>query len=97
MSRVDAAPETDLPERDLGPLAWVEAELRRSLEGAAKSLRRFLRDAEPTNAPRQWPPMALYGEPEPSEPRLFENAEAIGIEAARSGKARGVVRGRGGA
>ncbi len=31
---------------DLGPLAWVLDELRRSLDGATKALRRFVRDAE---------------------------------------------------
>ena len=33
-------------EQDLGPLAWVLDELRKSLEGVAKSMRRFVRDAE---------------------------------------------------
>jgi len=41
----DAA-EPALHERDLGPLAWVVAELRRGIEGAVKSLRRFVREAE---------------------------------------------------
>ncbi|TAG34351.1 MAG: response regulator [Polaromonas sp.] len=31
---------------DLGPLAWVLDELRKSLDGAAKALKRFVRDAE---------------------------------------------------
>lgn len=31
---------------DLGPLAWVLEELRKSLEGATKAMRRFVRDAE---------------------------------------------------
>ena len=31
---------------DLGPLAWVLDELRKSLEGAAKALKRFVREAE---------------------------------------------------
>ncbi|WP_394755503.1 Hpt domain-containing protein [Rhodoferax sp.] len=31
---------------DLGPLAWVLEELRKSLTGATKALRRFVRDAE---------------------------------------------------
>ncbi|MEG1769350.1 MAG: Hpt domain-containing protein, partial [Comamonas sp.] len=35
-------------EQDLGPLAWVIDELRKSLEGAAKSLARFAREAELT-------------------------------------------------
>ena len=33
-------------ESDLGPLAWVLDELRKSLDGATKALRRFVRDAE---------------------------------------------------
>ncbi|KAF1049772.1 Hpt domain-containing protein [Xylophilus sp.] len=33
-------------EHDLGPLAWVQGELRKSLDSAVKSLRRFVRDAE---------------------------------------------------
>lgn len=32
---------------DLGPLAWVLEELRKSLDSAAKSLRRFAREADP--------------------------------------------------
>lgn len=31
---------------DLGPLAWVLDELRKSLDGATKAIRRFVRDAE---------------------------------------------------
>ena len=31
---------------DLSAIAWVQEELRRSLEAAHKSLRRFLKDAE---------------------------------------------------
>ena len=31
---------------DLGPLAWVLDELRKSLEGATKAIRRFVRDAD---------------------------------------------------
>ena len=34
------------PIDDLSALAWVQAELRRSLENANKALRRYLRDAE---------------------------------------------------
>ena len=38
---------TDLPvQDDLSALAWVNAELRRSLEAANKALRRFLKEAE---------------------------------------------------
>ena len=33
-------------EQDLGPLAWVLDELRKSLDGAVKSRRRFIHDAE---------------------------------------------------
>jgi chemosensory pili system protein ChpA (sensor histidine kinase/response regulator) len=38
--------ETDVAANDLGPLAWVLDELRKSLDGASKALRRFVRDAE---------------------------------------------------
>ena len=46
--QANAAPtrDTDIAVNDLGPLAWVLDELRKSLEGATKSLRRFVRDAE---------------------------------------------------
>ncbi len=37
---------TDRAMHDLGPLAWVLDELRKSLDGATKALRRFVRDAE---------------------------------------------------
>ena len=40
------AAEGDLAVNDLGPLAWVLDELRKSLEGAAKALKRFVWDAE---------------------------------------------------
>ena len=40
------ASETDFVMNDLGPLAWVLDELRKSLEGATKALKRFARDAE---------------------------------------------------
>ncbi|WP_372826216.1 Hpt domain-containing protein [Polaromonas sp.] len=40
------AAELDLAVSDLGPLAWVLDELRKSLDGAAKALKRFVRDAE---------------------------------------------------
>ena len=36
----------ELAANDLGPLAWVLDELRKSLDGATKALRRFVRDAE---------------------------------------------------
>ncbi|MDO9402796.1 MAG: Hpt domain-containing protein [Polaromonas sp.] len=38
--------ELDLAVNDLGPLAWVLDELRKSLDSAAKALKRFVRDAE---------------------------------------------------
>ncbi len=38
--------EADIAANDLGPLAWVLDELRKSLDGASKALRRFVRDAE---------------------------------------------------
>ncbi|AVO49935.1 hybrid sensor histidine kinase/response regulator [Melaminivora suipulveris] len=40
------APDGAHGEQDLGPLAWVLDELRKTLEGAAKAMRRFVRDAE---------------------------------------------------
>ena len=40
-----AADGAQPPEQDLGPLAWVHEELRKSLDGALKSLRRFVREA----------------------------------------------------
>ena len=40
------AADLDLTVNDLGPLAWVMDELRKSLDGAAKALKRFVRDAE---------------------------------------------------
>ena len=40
------ATELDLAVNDLGPLAWVLDELRKSLDGSAKALKRFVRDAE---------------------------------------------------
>jgi chemosensory pili system protein ChpA (sensor histidine kinase/response regulator) len=38
--------DNELATTDLGPLAWVLDELRKSLDGATKALRRFVRDAE---------------------------------------------------
>ena len=40
------AAELESAVSDLGPLAWVLDELRKSLEGANKALKRFVRDAE---------------------------------------------------
>ncbi|MES2423065.1 MAG: Hpt domain-containing protein [Pseudomonadota bacterium] len=45
-----ATAPTDAAPQDLGPLAWVQDELRKSLEAAIKSLRRFVRDANLTRA-----------------------------------------------
>ena len=38
--------DNELAVSDLGPLAWVLDELRKSLDGATKAMRRFVRDAE---------------------------------------------------
>ncbi|MEK9802368.1 MAG: hybrid sensor histidine kinase/response regulator, partial [Curvibacter sp.] len=38
--------DNDQQLNDLGPLAWVLDELRKSLDGASKAIRRFVRDAE---------------------------------------------------
>ncbi len=47
MSSNPAGPsENELAVSDLGPLAWVLDELRKSLDGATKALRRFVRDAD---------------------------------------------------
>ncbi|MGE6340541.1 Hpt domain-containing protein, partial [Acidovorax sp. NPDC077664] len=45
---VNNAPAADWSQgdQDLGPLAWVLDELRKSLDGAVKAMRRFVRDAE---------------------------------------------------
>jgi chemosensory pili system protein ChpA (sensor histidine kinase/response regulator) len=45
-SNIAASIDTDLAANDLGPLAWVLDELRKSLDGATKATRRFVRDAE---------------------------------------------------
>jgi chemosensory pili system protein ChpA (sensor histidine kinase/response regulator) len=42
---MQAAQDLDLATNDLGPLAWVLDELRKSLESASSALRRFVRDA----------------------------------------------------
>lgn len=42
---MQAAQDLDLANNDLGPLAWVLDELRKSLESASSALRRFVRDA----------------------------------------------------
>jgi chemosensory pili system protein ChpA (sensor histidine kinase/response regulator) len=41
-----AGSATDLGANDLGPLAWVLDELRKSLDSATKALKRYVRDAE---------------------------------------------------
>jgi chemosensory pili system protein ChpA (sensor histidine kinase/response regulator) len=41
---MEAATETDVATNDLGPLAWVLDELRKSLDSASAALRRFVRD-----------------------------------------------------
>lgn len=47
MSPNSVAPgDNELAVSDLGPLAWVLDELRKSLDGATKALKRFVRDAE---------------------------------------------------
>ena len=50
MSSTDAVnavhAEGALAEQDLGPLAWVLEELRKSLDGAVKALRRFVHEAD---------------------------------------------------
>ena len=38
--------ELDLTLLDLGPLAWVLEELRKSLEASTKALKRFIRESE---------------------------------------------------
>jgi chemosensory pili system protein ChpA (sensor histidine kinase/response regulator) len=43
-----SAADLDLGISDLGPLAWVLEELRKSLDTATKALKRFVRDAEAT-------------------------------------------------
>lgn len=42
---MQAAQDLELATNDLGPLAWVLDELRKSLESASSALRRFVRDA----------------------------------------------------
>ena len=42
---MQAAQDHELATNDLGPLAWVLDELRKSLESASSALRRFVRDA----------------------------------------------------
>ncbi|RYY75935.1 MAG: hybrid sensor histidine kinase/response regulator, partial [Comamonadaceae bacterium] len=42
---MQAAQDHELASNDLGPLAWVLDELRKSLESASSALRRFVRDA----------------------------------------------------
>ena len=44
--KLDAPVDSELVVNDLGPLAWVLDELHKSLDGATKALRRFVRDAD---------------------------------------------------
>ena len=43
---MEAGQDIDLATHDLGPLAWVLDELRKSLEGAGAAMRRFVRDTQ---------------------------------------------------
>ncbi len=45
-SKANAGPNLDIGANDLGPLAWVLDELRKSLDSATKALKRYVRDAE---------------------------------------------------
>ena len=47
---LSASPAEDAPEHDLGPLAWVLDELRKTLEVAVKSLKRYVREADSSQA-----------------------------------------------
>jgi chemosensory pili system protein ChpA (sensor histidine kinase/response regulator) len=40
------SPQTDAPLADLGPLAWVFDELRKSLDAANKAIKRFVRESD---------------------------------------------------
>jgi chemosensory pili system protein ChpA (sensor histidine kinase/response regulator) len=46
LSNTAAPGDLEAVVNDLGPLAWVLEELRKSLDGATKAMRRFVRDAE---------------------------------------------------
>ncbi|BDT69080.1 sensor histidine kinase RcsC [Comamonadaceae bacterium OS-1] len=54
-----ASPAEDAPEHDLGPLAWVLDELRKTLDAAVKSLKRYVREADASQA-------AGFSVPDPS-------------------------------
>ena len=45
-SAIDTDLHADAPVADLGPLAWVFEELRKSLDGANKAIKRFVRETE---------------------------------------------------
>ena len=45
-SNASAGSAIDIGVNDLGPLAWVLEELRKSLDSATKALKRYVRDAE---------------------------------------------------
>ncbi len=45
-SNLSAVADNEASQSDLGPLAWVLDELRKSLDGATRAMHRFVRDAE---------------------------------------------------
>ena len=47
-NKTESAQQTE--ERDLGPLAWINEEVRRSLESTIKALHRYIRDVEAAKA-----------------------------------------------
>ncbi|WP_295956719.1 Hpt domain-containing protein [Rhodoferax sp.] len=47
---LSASTTEDAPEHDLGPLAWVLDELRKTLDVAVKSLKRYVREADASQA-----------------------------------------------
>ncbi len=50
MQGTPSAPNPASPSDDLSAIAWVQAELRRTLEGSHKQLRRYMREAESIGA-----------------------------------------------
>ena len=67
---MDAPHDTETID-DLSALAWVQDELRRSMEAAHKAMRRYLKEAE-----------ALYGEAAAFAP--MDAMERLDVEMARS-------------